>query len=66
MLGGSFEGKSRFEDRKAINMEKLEPTHDFRRLRKEKNSFRSATCAVRESAPQYGCILGLQHHGCRN
>jgi len=36
MLGGSFERKSSSEDRKAINMENLEPTQDFRSLQSEK------------------------------
>jgi len=38
MPGGTFEGKSRSEDRKAINMENSEMTQDFRSLQ-SKNQF---------------------------
>jgi len=36
MLGGRFERKSSSEDRKAINMENLELTQDFRSRKNEK------------------------------
>ena len=58
----SFEGKSSSEDRKAINMENLKPKQDLRSLQSEK-SFISAISAVHESAPQYVCMLVLQHQG---
>jgi len=36
MLGGSFERKSSSKDKKAVNMENLELTQDFRSLQNEK------------------------------
>jgi len=51
--GGSFERKSSSDDRKAINMENLEPTQDFRSLKSEKTvSGLLSVSAVHESAPQ--------------
>jgi len=36
MLGGSFEKKSSSEDRKAVNIENMDPTQDFKSLQSEK------------------------------
>ena len=52
-VGGSFEGISSSEDRKAINMENSKLMQDFRSLQSEKTvSCLLSISAVCESAPQ--------------
>jgi len=62
MLGSSYERKSSTEDRKAISIEKLELTQDFRSLLSEKPV--SGLLSVQSVSPLrrgYVCILVLQH-----
>ena len=59
-LVAALKGKAYSEDRKAINMENLKLTQDFRCLQNEKPI--SGLLSV-QSAPQYVCILVLQHQG---
>jgi len=64
MLGGSFERKTSSEDRKAITMENVEPTQDFRSLQSENQfqvCYQCSPCV--HSAVIYVCILILQHQG---